>query len=150
MPWKETTAMSERITLVTSYLHDEASLAVLAREAGVSYKTALKWVRRYREGGLEALQDRSRRPHHAPTQTPPAREQQVLDLSAAHPTWGGRKLRARLQVLGVDPVPAASTITVILRRHGRLREVPVAPRAFVRFEAEAPNDLWQLDRKSVV
>lgn len=147
MPWKETTAMSERITLVTHYLTGEASLASLAREAGVSYKTALKWVRRYREGGAEALANRSRRPHASPAQTPPELEHQVLAVAVEHPAWGGRKLRARLLALGVDPVPAASTITAILRRHGRLREVPVTPRAYVRFEAEAANDLWQLDFK---
>ncbi len=44
--------------------------------------------------------------------------------------------------------PAASTITAILRRHGRLdpREGD-KHRPWRRFEAEAPNDLWQMDFK---
>lgn len=47
--------------------------------------------------------------------------------------------------VGVVQLPAPSTITAILRRHGRLAE-PVRPQhALQRFEAEAANDLWQLD-----
>jgi transposase InsO family protein len=43
-------------------------------------------------------------------------------------------------------VPAPSTITAILRRHGRL-ETPAAPPSprWQRFEADGPNALWQLD-----
>jgi transposase InsO family protein len=71
----------------------------------------------------------------------------VLALRDAHPTWGGRTRERRLQDLGETP-PAASTITAILRRSGRLdpAETP-AHTAWQRFEAAAPNDLWQLDFK---
>jgi len=45
-------------------------------------------------------------------------------------------------------VPVASTITEILRRHGRLnREESLKHQPFVRFERSAPNDLWQMDFK---
>ena len=44
-------------------------------------------------------------------------------------------------------VPAASTITAILKREGRIQK-PVRPqRDYVRFEAAAPNELWQMDFK---
>ena len=75
-------------------------------------------------------------------------EQAVLELRGQHPAWGGRKLRARLRALGQADVPAASTITAILRRHDRLAGGRAGqPRAFVRFEHAAPNDLWQMDFK---
>jgi transposase InsO family protein len=45
-------------------------------------------------------------------------------------------------------VPAASTITAILRRHGELNEQDGAGRPNLqRFEHPAPNDLWQMDFK---
>ena len=44
-------------------------------------------------------------------------------------------------------VPAASTITEILRRHGRLSPSCREVRDFVRFEHAEPNDLWQMDFK---
>jgi transposase InsO family protein len=45
-------------------------------------------------------------------------------------------------------VPAASTITAILHRHGRIPKEESAKRGpWQRFEREAPNDLWQMDFK---
>jgi hypothetical protein len=72
-----------------------------------------------------------------------------LDLRRTNPVWGGRKIRRVLQrdVEAGSVVPAASTITGILRRGGLLeRETPV-PEPFRRFEADAPNLLWQMDFK---
>src|SRR5208337_2022762 len=64
------------------------------------------------------------------------------------PAWGGRKIRARLRAQGLVQVPAASTITDILRRHGLIDpEEADKHRAWRRFEAEAANDLWQMDFK---
>jgi transposase InsO family protein len=44
----------------------------------------------------------------------------------------------------VQPIPAPSTITAILRRHGLLSAEP-PPRDFVRFARGMANELWQLD-----
>ena len=72
----------------------------------------------------------------------------VLAVRAAHPAWGGRKIRARLLALGWVQVPAASTITAILHRQGLINpEDSAKHKAWQRFEAAAPNDLWQMDFK---
>jgi len=78
-------------------------------------------------------------------------EARVLAVRAEHPAWGGRKLRRRLHDLGEKGVPAASTCTAILRRHGCLdpAETPKHT-AWQRFEHPAPNDLWQMDFKGEV
>jgi transposase InsO family protein len=76
-------------------------------------------------------------------------EQAALALRGAHPAWGGRKIArvlAREQGIAIAP----STVTGVLRRHG----VPLggqgdAP-APIRFAAEAPNLLWQMDFKGHV
>jgi transposase InsO family protein len=148
MPWKEASTMSLRLEFVTLAQAGDVNLRQLCRRFGISAKTGYKWLGRYRRGGSADLADRSRRPRHAPGQTTAAAEQAVLELRRQHPAWGGRKLRARLQALGHAGVPAASTITAILRRHGRL-DPPRAgrPRDFVRFEHAAANDLWQMDFK---
>jgi transposase InsO family protein len=73
-------------------------------------------------------------------------EEAVVALRAEHPAWGGRKLHHALAREGVvQPVPAPSTITAILDRHGRLADPARPTRDWQRFEAEAANDLWQID-----
>jgi transposase InsO family protein len=75
-------------------------------------------------------------------------EARVLALRDEHPAWGGRKLQAVLVQRGIEEVPSASTITEILRRHGRLDAAESAKhQAFTRFEHATPNDLWQMDFK---
>jgi transposase InsO family protein len=72
----------------------------------------------------------------------------VLKLRATHPCWGGRKIARRVQSLNQPVVPAPSTITAILRRHGAIDPAAsAAHRPFTRFEHAAPNQLWQMHFK---
>ena len=148
MPWKEMCSMSLRTEFVQLCLQDGANVRELCRRFSISGKTAYKWLNRFREGGLECMGDRSRKPHGSPLQTSATMESLVLKLRDEHPAWGGRKLRAVLLGRSVAEVPSASTITEILRRHGRLDATESRKReAFQRFEHAAPNDLWQMDFK---
>ena len=148
MPWKTVSTMSLRKEFVLLASAQGANRRALCRHYGISPKTGYKWLRRYREGGIDGLGDRSRRPVCSPSRTAPEVEQAVLVLRHHRPDWGGRKLRRRLQDLGHTPVPAPSTITDILRRHGLLDEALAGqPNAYQRFEHAAPNDLWQMDFK---
>jgi transposase-like protein len=140
--------MSLRQELVMLASGQNANVSELCRRFGVSRKTFYKWKSRGRDGGIEALADRSRRPHNSPMRTCEQWERRVLEMRQAHPAWGGRKIRA---VLGRDHakgVPSSSTITRILHRHDRIDAAASASaRAYRRFEHPAPNDLWQMDFK---
>ncbi|EAV43507.1 transposase (ISmav2) [Stappia aggregata IAM 12614] len=61
MPWKEVSVMEERLRFIARLLDGEGMSAV-CREFGISRKTGYKIWDRYRQDGLEALCDRSRRP----------------------------------------------------------------------------------------
>jgi transposase InsO family protein len=75
-------------------------------------------------------------------------EAHVVALRREHSSWGGRKLRRRLQDQGHTGVPAASTITAILERHGQIDpSQSLGHQAFMRFEHDHPNALWQMDFK---
>jgi transposase InsO family protein len=76
-------------------------------------------------------------------------EANVLGLRDEHPTWGGRKLSARLEQRG-QVAPRPSTVTEILRRHSRLESAERVPHAWRRFERALPNQLWQMDFKGHV
>ena len=147
MPWKVDAVEVQRLELVKLVASGALSIAELARRFGVSRKTVYKWTARFKAAENEALADRSRRPKGSPNRTDQALEERILKLREAHPAWGGRKLRAVLLRQRIAP-PAASTITEILRRHGKLDEEQANKhRAFQRFEREAPNQLWQMDYK---
>ena len=121
----------------------------LCRRYGISPTTAYKWLGRSAADADEAFADRSRRPLRSPGQTPEAMEAAVLAARGAAPMWGGRKLRKVLLNQGHEDVPSASTITEILRRHGKLdanRGSHHGP--WQRFAREAPNELWQMDFKA--
>ena len=148
MPWLQVTLMSQRKEFVQLAMVDGANMARLCRGFNISRKTGYKWLARYLGEGEAGLRDCSRRPRGSPWVTPAVLEEAVLRVREAHPAWGGRKIRARLQALGFEAVPAASTITAILQRHGRIDpEESVKHKAWQRFEAQAPNDLWQMDFK---
>ena len=55
-----------------------------------------------------------------------------MGLRDEHPSWGGRKLHHRLLATGVADVPAPSTITAILRRHGLLAPEPTMVKRLTR------------------
>src|SRR5439155_3407351 len=61
MPWKECSVMDERLRFVAQLLDGEA-MSEVCRAFGISRKTGYKIFERYKEHGLEALTDRSRRP----------------------------------------------------------------------------------------
>jgi transposase len=61
MPWTECSVMDERVRFVARLLEGE-KMASLCREFAISRKTGYKVFDRYKESGLEALTDRSRRP----------------------------------------------------------------------------------------
>jgi transposase InsO family protein len=151
MPLRERTIMSQREEFVERALAGGSVIRELCREFAVSPDTGYRWLKAYHANGVAGLADRSRRPRRSPGRTSPQVEAAVVALRLKHPTWGGRKVAAWLRAAGHDSVPAASTVTGILRRHGLLDPARAGqPRAFTRFEYTAPNLLWQMDFKGHV
>lgn len=130
-------------------MREDGNKRELCRRFGISPTTGYQWLRRYQQEGRAGLTDRPRRPHSSPWKTPVEVEEAVVQLRRQHPAWGSRKLRALLAgQLSARQVPSTSTITRILQRHQLLDPQEAAThRAFTRFEAPFPNDLWQMDYK---
>ena len=62
MPWRECKPMDERLKFVARCLDGE-KMSALCREFGISRVTGYKIFNRYKESGLDGLNDRSRRPY---------------------------------------------------------------------------------------
>src|SRR6267143_4265975 len=122
MPWKASSVMEERLRFVARLLDGEAMTDV-CRDFGVSRKTGYKVFDRYKEHGLEALSDRSRRPVRYANQLPQPIDSLIVRLKGEKPHWGARKIRELLvrRLDGNVRVPAKSTIHAVLDRHGLVK-----------------------------
>ncbi len=148
VPWFGGSVQSQRLDFCCLAVQEsDVTFTELCSRFGISRKTGYKWLDRYVAGGPSALEDLSRAPRSSPTRTSVEVEEKVLEVREKHPAWGGRKIRRRLLDLGSVDVPAPATITDILHRHNKI--VPAEPQAggFVSFEADNPNDMWQMDFK---
>ena len=152
MPWTETEPMTERHKFILAREDGLFSMTDLCERFGISRKTGYKWLDRYREEGVEGLQDRSRAPKHCPHRTPETVQELVIETREAHPRWGPRKL---LDYLGPRhpevALPAPSTVGDILKREGlveprRSQRRPTHP-GTSPIEAEAPGEVWTADFK---
>jgi len=140
--------MSQRHEFVLLASKAGVNFRQLCRRFRISPKTGYKWKKRFRAGGSAALVDHARRPKVSPRTTADEVSVAVLAVRHANPTWGGRKLRRRLQDLHHLAVPAASTCTAILRRADLLAPTGGAKHTgWKRFERALPNELWQMDFK---
>jgi transposase InsO family protein len=151
MPFGEVSRMDARLEFVMLASVEGANVRSLCRRFGISPTTGYKWLERWCVEGMAGLQEQSRRPQNSPLRSAAATENAVLSMRAEHPAWGGRKIARRLKDLGHEAVPAPSTVTAILKRHGiELGTLGGGQSAFTRFERARPNELWQMDFKGHV
>jgi transposase len=150
MAFSAQSAEAQKLEFVRLARAEGMAFAELCRRFGVSRTCGYKWLGRYEAGGEPALAERSRRPLAAPNRTPVAVEAAAVAVRTEHPAWGGRKIaKVLLREEGMTIAP--STVTGVLRRHGMpLGGAWARGPAPIRFEAEAPNLLWQMDFKGHV
>lgn len=150
MAFREVSVMDQKREFVVFARAEGANVRDLCRRFGISPTTGYKWLDRYQREGLAGLAERSRRPQSSPLRTAAAIEAKVLEVrELSNNAWGGRKIKRALEDDGEMGIPAASTITEIMRRHGRLSDSGSAahPGPWTRFERRSPNELWQMDFK---
>nr|CAD6596143.1 transposase [arsenite-oxidising bacterium NT-25] len=153
MPWRETSVMEERLRFVARLLEGEG-MSEVCRAFGISRKTGYKIFNRYKDDGLEALTDRSRRPVRYANQLPDTVEAMIVRLKKEKPYWGARKIRELLvkRLAGDVRIPAKSTVHAVLDRHGLVSQARKRNRANKAVgtqlsAAPGPNDLWCADFK---
>lgn len=153
MPWEERGPMMERIKFMLEAESGVFHFSEICQRYGVSRKTGYKWLKRFSEGGVEALRDQSRGPHHCPHRTPKEVEDEILEMCKKHPS-GGVTLRYRLERMYPQiQWPAVSTIGEILKRRGeskprkRQGRKPQGIFSTSQVESEEPNEVMTADFK---
>jgi transposase InsO family protein len=131
-----------REVLCCSVVEGRLSLCEAAAEHGLSRQSAGKWVRRYREQGLNGLRDRSSRPARLRQPTSPELIARVELLRRER--WTGQRIA---QQTALSP----ATVSRILKRLklSRIRDLE-PPQAIQRYEHARPGDLLHLDIKRLV
>ena len=136
--------------LVEAHVLEGRSVSELAAAHGVHRSWIYKLLARYRKGGLEALEPRSKRPRSCKHETSPQMVQAIVKLRReleSHGHDSGAETIAYHLAQDHQEIPSLSTIWRILRREGLV----VAQRqkrphsSLIRFEADLPNELWQAD-----
>jgi len=143
--------MDERLRFVARLLEGE-KMAPLCAEFGISRKTGYKIFDRYKDCGVSAFTDRSRRPYRQANRLPAPIEATIVRLKREYPGWGAPKIREKLrqQVTGVQ-LPAISTVHAVLDRYHlvkrRRRGRGAAPAGTTLTRPTDPNALWCADYK---
>jgi transposase InsO family protein len=136
--------------LVEAHVLEGRSVGELAAAHGVHRSWIYKLLGRYRAGGYEALEPRSRRPRSCKHETSPALVKAIVALRgelAAQGHDAGAETIAYHLAQSQQDIPSVSTIWRILRREGLVvSERQKRPHSsLIRFEAQLPNELWQTD-----
>jgi transposase InsO family protein len=142
--------MSRARVAVLQVVSKQLTVTAAAAEYGISRRHLHRLLARYQEGGIDALEPRSRRPKTTPIATPETVRQRVIELrgqltadglDAGPVTIGWHLEREGLSAL------STSTIRRILHAAGLITPQPrKRPRSsYTRFEMAQPNEMWQSD-----
>jgi len=130
-----------RAVMVNRVLEEGLSLTEAAEAAGVSERTAGKWVRRYRAEGEDGLVDRSSAPRRVPGRTPEERVEAIASLRRLRMT--GPEIAELLEM-------ATSTVSAVLKRVGLGKLSRLEPPEPVRrYERRRPGELIHIDVKKL-
>ena len=142
--------MSKHHVAVLKVVSAQLSVTAAAASCGISRGHPHRLLARYREGGLEAVEPRSRRPRASPQRTSVAVRDRIValrtELVAGGLDAGPATIAWHLEREGLG-TPSTSTIRRLLHAAGLVVPEPhKRPRSsWIRFEAAAPNALWQSD-----
>lgn len=130
-----------RALLVQRITQEHWSVAEAAEAAGVSPRTAYKWLHRFEAEGPAGLLDRSSRPNVSPFKISESWQRLILELRRHRMSAAAIASRLRMP---------RSTVARILERHGleRLKKLD-PPVPIRRYEKSRPGELIHLDIKKL-
>lgn len=121
---------------------DGTAVSEVAIRSGVSRQAVYTWMAKYAAGGVEALQETSRRPRTSPTRVAADVEALACEMRRAHPRWGARRIAFELATAGIASPPSRATVHRILVRNGLVHpQEQQHRRKYKRWQREAPMHL---------
>ena len=148
------------VRMAIAHADETLDVTAFCVKHNISRQTFYKFKRRFVEGGVEALEPRSRAPHHSPNATPAEVEEVIVRVrkqlgddgadNGPDSIWSALPDALAAAGLGASagsPVPSISTVARILTRRGLVTPVPQRrPKSAThRFVYARPNECWQSD-----
>ena len=129
-----------RAVLVRRVLEEGWSVAQAAAAVEVSERTGWKWIKRYRDEGLEGLGDRSSRPRRS-RRTGQSVRRRIVRL---------RRLRLTCRRIAAKVKRSPATVARIVKAAGlaRLRSLDPQP-PLIRYERQHAGELLHIDTKKL-
>lgn len=154
MPWKETDKMEQKEQFIQEMLKREKPFKHLCAEFGISEKTGHKWKNRFYEQGKIGLYDQSRA-RQTQNEIDGDTAAELIRIKNAHLAWGPKKIRELYaKAYPQKSVPSLSSVKRILDKAGLVKQRKIrppassdCPRLQQQIQAEAPNDVWNIDFK---
>ncbi len=154
MPWRETEVVKFREEFVLKALGNVMPFTQLCTEYDVSRKTGYKWMDRFKQGGLPALYDQSRKPRSSPDALDESIVCELIRIKkAVAKSWGPKKvLNLYERRHGRANAPSLSSVKRVLDRagyvqHRRRPRRGEAARVHEGMVPTEPNELWTVDFK---
>lgn len=153
----ERTQVLERFYVIRPFLEDGVPLAQIAKERAIPRRTLTRWVKQYRETGLDGLIRQGRADKGERRNMPPDLKSLIEGLALQKPRRSAAAIHRQVTRVATEqgwPVPSYSQVYAIIDAldPGLVVLAHEGSKAYreqfdllYRFEAEAPNYLWQAD-----
>jgi putative transposase len=147
----------ERFHVIRPFLEDSVPLAQIARERTIPIRTLSRWVKKYRDTGIQGLTRRTRADKGEPRGIPAKMKSLIEGLALEKPRRSVASIHRRLTRVAQEqgwPIPSYSQVAAIIDAldpglmilaHEGSKVCREQFDLLYRFEAQAPNQLWQAD-----
>jgi putative transposase len=129
-----------RARAVLLYLEGIQEAAKICKAFSISRRTLTRWVRAYREGGIQALHPRKPGPERSTHAISKTLERRIIALKQAHPSWGARRIKHQY-----DLPCHWRTVHRVIKRRGMLVRIKPKLQPSKRFQRYHVDSMWQGD-----
>jgi len=136
--------VKSRLNWVTLFLENNDA-GYTCRRCGISRPTLRKWVNRYKQSGIEGLQDHSKRPHSSPNIKITRHFEQLILSMRKERNLGARRLQTELHRLHEIRL-SITTIHKVLTTNAVKNIVKLKrKKKYKRYQRLIPGDRVQID-----
>jgi transposase InsO family protein len=152
MAWGEKKVEDQRKLFCIAVLSGALTMAEACRQFSISRPTGYEWLERFKRDGELGLSNRSSARLSQDHQTPIEIKEKVIGVKLEYPTWGPKKVYAKLKERDPSIIwPSTTTIGKILTQNGLTKSRKIRRRLPEKKsdlkESQGPNDIWCMDFK---